>query len=74
LFSAFGGLTYSLRSVFNGLNYKLSDFSIDKSMMRKLYATDSNLLEKEEEIDEKMGIDALFDQEEMKDKSGKIML
>ena len=43
-------------------------------MMRKLYATDSNLLEKEEEIDEKMGIDALFDQEEMKDKSGKIML
>ena len=45
LFAAFGGLTYTLRSIFNGINYVLSDFSVDKSMMRRLYAADKHVLD-----------------------------
>ena len=33
-----GGLMYTLRNVSNGLNKKFSDFTIDNTMMRKLYS------------------------------------
>ena len=33
-----GGLMYTLRNVSNGINKKFSDFTIDNTMMRKLYS------------------------------------
>lgn len=46
LIGGLGGLLYTLRSLSNGLVKKFSDFTIDLSMIKKLYTVDKTEEEK----------------------------